>query len=139
MAEDLERQQALRAAGFAAEVDTADPPGKVTVVFDLADFDALIATLVDGDPRSVLTARAEGHAEGRSDAEAVAALNVRRQVAAELVAARDAGALAEKVDQLARDHGPRPVPPRPEVDPVRDAMAGTGPTDGPLKKGQLRG
>lgn len=129
MAADPTRTEALRAAGFAATVDTQDPPGKVTVVFDLADFDELIGALVDGNPHDVVTARAEGVAEGRSDAEAVAGMNARRALTVELVAEgrRGTGELLAKVAQLARTYNVPTGPPAPEVPGVRDAMVGDGP------------
>lgn len=140
MSADPTRSEALRAAGFAAEIDTQDPPGKVTVVFDLADFDALIGALVDGRPRDVVSARAEGVAEGRAEAEATATLNARHRLTAELVAeaARSTAALVAKVDDLARQYGV-PKDPKPEIDPrVRAALVGSGPTGGSLAKGRLR-
>lgn len=140
MADDPTRTQALRAAGFAAEVDTQDPPGKVTVVFDTGDFDDLIKALVKGDPATVVKARADGVAEGRDDAEAAAIRNARRVAVLELVAERrlrGADGLEEKLLQMARSEAVRiDGPPQPPPG-VHNAMLGDGPAA--EKKGRTRG
>lgn len=139
MANDPVRNDQLRAAGFAAVVDTEDPPGKVTVVFDLADFDALIRALVAGDPVEILKARTEAYQEGRSDAEAVAYRNARAQVARELVTEGQKGpvALAVAVTELARAHSVDPSPKTPDPR-VAAALLGRGPADAQNSKGRLR-
>lgn len=138
MAADPERAQALRAAGFAAVVDTEDPPGKTMVIFDSPDFDALIDLLIEGSPTGVLEARAQGYAEGREVAEATAARNARRALTVELVAAERAGRLAAKVAELARTHNVPTGDTKPETPGARDAMTGAGPSTGPSQKGRLR-